>query len=582
MAAKKIEPPPGRDTPRRDGTGTPISALVAAEVADSAELLHEEVPEREKPKESGAPHAKKAKPDAILILEPPKGEGDPVQLQAQDFADDLHESISNQSPLFAHECVGPPEEGQEVARDEPIKAQDTTPADAVDPDQIDANDETLEPFPSNRDEIIETVKEIENTLEEDQADFSGTEPTPVIDPNRRATQDITGDFDLEPPKTFAEAAAAPEPTGNTGSENPPLDTTEPTESDTLAPPLQPIKETKETKEEGGEEKESTFRPVVFTNPLEPEPAETALPARHEDEGVALADSNSPRTVKVPAPPTNTEEWPPLSPTAGKGKGLESKDDKSLPEQPPAGPSDQPATTEEKENNVATDTPATNEEKENGVTADTPAASRPRAPSYAQVLASPPPSTEEELKKAGEAIQTAAATQSSSSSADVSSTLEADHVPPATSEHATTEETTEPSPRTAQPEVAEPGARSGDTSQTTTTAPEATGEQQDQPQQQQQQQQQQPEGGKTAHPPAKKPITSLILLLRFVFVDLVANMFNRVAGGLGLFWIGRKVLKKKTRPDVSGNRENGGRGGSASPSPHQQQGRREEGRTVEVE
>lgn len=40
---KHLEPPSDRS-----GTGTPITARVAAEVADSAELLHEGVPEREK------------------------------------------------------------------------------------------------------------------------------------------------------------------------------------------------------------------------------------------------------------------------------------------------------------------------------------------------------------------------------------------------------------------------------------------------------------------------------------------------------------------------------------------------------
>jgi hypothetical protein len=56
-AAKRLQPPAEQAAPDRSGTGTPVSARVAAEVADSAELLHEEVPEREKPEGSGSKQA---------------------------------------------------------------------------------------------------------------------------------------------------------------------------------------------------------------------------------------------------------------------------------------------------------------------------------------------------------------------------------------------------------------------------------------------------------------------------------------------------------------------------------------------
>lgn len=51
-AARRLQPPAEAAAGDRSGTGTPISARVAAEVADSAELLHEGVPEREHPKAS--------------------------------------------------------------------------------------------------------------------------------------------------------------------------------------------------------------------------------------------------------------------------------------------------------------------------------------------------------------------------------------------------------------------------------------------------------------------------------------------------------------------------------------------------
>jgi hypothetical protein len=50
VAAKNIQPFVREAATDRSGTGTPTFAKVAAEVADSAELLHEEVPDREKPK----------------------------------------------------------------------------------------------------------------------------------------------------------------------------------------------------------------------------------------------------------------------------------------------------------------------------------------------------------------------------------------------------------------------------------------------------------------------------------------------------------------------------------------------------
>jgi hypothetical protein len=49
VTAKHLQPPVEAAAGDRSGTGTPIFARVAAEVADSAELLHEEVPERESP-----------------------------------------------------------------------------------------------------------------------------------------------------------------------------------------------------------------------------------------------------------------------------------------------------------------------------------------------------------------------------------------------------------------------------------------------------------------------------------------------------------------------------------------------------
>lgn len=64
VAAKHLEPSAEPDATDRSGTGTPIFAKIAAEVADSAERLHEEVPEREKPQGGTGEQTGKQMPDA--------------------------------------------------------------------------------------------------------------------------------------------------------------------------------------------------------------------------------------------------------------------------------------------------------------------------------------------------------------------------------------------------------------------------------------------------------------------------------------------------------------------------------------
>jgi hypothetical protein len=54
VASERLQASSGQSPTERSGTGTPIPARVAAEVADSAELLHEEVPERERDEAAGA------------------------------------------------------------------------------------------------------------------------------------------------------------------------------------------------------------------------------------------------------------------------------------------------------------------------------------------------------------------------------------------------------------------------------------------------------------------------------------------------------------------------------------------------
>ncbi|KAK3302101.1 uncharacterized protein B0T15DRAFT_541953, partial [Chaetomium strumarium] len=171
------------------------------------------------------------------------------------------------------------------------------PVGFIDPDTIDPNDPTLERFPSNREEIIDTVRKLETGLEADQASFEGSPHSPVINPSRRGTEDITGDFLIAPPQVPSSPStrrnSKRSPRGSFGSASGKLS-------------LHSISEAEEPAAEEG-----SFRPaVVFSNPLKARPEQLKLPAGDEDEGVAFRDGVSPRTVKPAHQPIAS---PPSSP-----------------------------------------------------------------------------------------------------------------------------------------------------------------------------------------------------------------------------------------------------------------------------
>ncbi|KAL2015589.1 hypothetical protein VTK56DRAFT_5201 [Thermocarpiscus australiensis] len=331
LAAKQLQPSIDAAAGSRSGTGTPIFARTAAEVADSAALLHEEVPDRE----SAAPAAPSAgiraqKPsqmseeaetaaevadtaekldsdeNTILILEPLPGEGDALEIQEQGdvLSEDQEEYIAHTSPLFAHECAGLYEWDQEVrppdTEEEYAPARRTSSED-IDPDAVDLNDPTLERFPSNREEIVDTVRKLGTGLQADQASFDGSPPSPVINPSRRGTEDITGDYLLaasqpSPPArqhTSKQLELGRSQHGSTGS----------------VPTCASLHSISELEEPLGDE-EGNFPPaVVFSNPdMKPRPEPLKFPTIEEDEGVALPDGVSPDSV---SPTTVKAERPPL-------------------------------------------------------------------------------------------------------------------------------------------------------------------------------------------------------------------------------------------------------------------------------
>jgi hypothetical protein len=96
------------------------------------------------------------------------------------FDDPISPPAGDQVPLFAYECFSGPEDDQAVP-----KAHEDVPSEprySFDEDSaaVDMNDPTLERFPSNRDEIMDTVRRMETSLDADQTHFEAVPPSPVV------------------------------------------------------------------------------------------------------------------------------------------------------------------------------------------------------------------------------------------------------------------------------------------------------------------------------------------------------------------------------------------------------------------
>lgn len=70
--------------------------------------------------------------------------------------------------------------------------------DHIDADGTDLNDPTLERFPSNWEEIVDTVRKLEGGLNEDHATAGGMPLSPAISASRRFSCDPTGDLVVSP------------------------------------------------------------------------------------------------------------------------------------------------------------------------------------------------------------------------------------------------------------------------------------------------------------------------------------------------------------------------------------------------
>lgn len=104
------------------------------------------------------------------------------------------------TPLFAHECVGMHQIGGDTERHGSRDHDDDTSADYCDSYTIDPNDPTLERFPSNWEEIADTVRKLEGGLNEDHATIDGKPLSPVVSPvaPRRLSCDPAADLVSSP------------------------------------------------------------------------------------------------------------------------------------------------------------------------------------------------------------------------------------------------------------------------------------------------------------------------------------------------------------------------------------------------
>lgn len=301
------------------GADTPTLAMNAAEVADSAALLDEEEAEAEISNEEAGrigfrrlsstpiievadiaaevadsaqgldntPEVRNAHLSAtsisgltilqVILDDQPQG--------GYDFRDD--DGIDS-PPLFAHECVGM-QNADEVLHQENQPDEDdhvqNQPAEDVDLDNIDLNDPTLERFPSNREGIINTVRRLESSLDEDRASFEGAPISPVVGAYRPGMEDITGDpFMSSPivaspiiPRSSRHLEVPRSPRGSISSNH----------SSPLS--LHAIDEG----DEPGTTEEDSAAPILLSPP-QPRPG-FRVPKRSgsdEDEGIAMKDSCS--------------------------------------------------------------------------------------------------------------------------------------------------------------------------------------------------------------------------------------------------------------------------------------------------
>ncbi|TGO51898.1 hypothetical protein BCON_0152g00210 [Botryotinia convoluta] len=199
----------------REQATTPDLANVAAEVADSAELLDETPPTppmsdteagktgyrrlSHTPIPEVAATAAEVADTAAHIDDDSKPTSIELPTPQRDFVShgvdnlerdlDMETPSEERAPLFAHECNGPPTAEERLEYE---SAQTRVPASEPMFREFDPNDPSLEPFPNNLNQILEHVRRLENHLSEDPADVERTPLSLVTtNGNHHATAGLT-------------------------------------------------------------------------------------------------------------------------------------------------------------------------------------------------------------------------------------------------------------------------------------------------------------------------------------------------------------------------------------------------------
>ncbi|KAM0286297.1 hypothetical protein ACHAQH_001028 [Verticillium albo-atrum] len=246
-------------------------AETAAEVADTAKKL-------DALRKNGEEANSKGVSDVCLIDNFP------------DEDDEVDAQPHQPPPLFAHECLGAYDPVPEVVSP-PVRRSSEARSGSVDydVDKYDLNDPTLERWPSDRNAIMDAVRRVESSRDEDQTYTLGSPISPIISSPRGSNIDDEVDLSPAPSPTNAQKLGVPNRKQSHGS----------MASNRSLASLASIVEEDNRRIDGEEDDEEAIEdlrpsPVVrMPSPaIKVTPDIHGCPASDEDEGVVLKSSRS--------------------------------------------------------------------------------------------------------------------------------------------------------------------------------------------------------------------------------------------------------------------------------------------------
>ncbi|KAF4984026.1 hypothetical protein FZEAL_684 [Fusarium zealandicum] len=133
-----------------------------------------------------------------------KDETEPTQ--AVQAADDIKDETDDiKMPLFAHECLGAYEFGDDDSDHEDVPSASNSPelhaktrSNKSDTTDVDVNDPTLEKFPSDRGSILDALRTIQTHLGEDHTHLDDIPTSPRVVSARRTSLDSADELSLSP------------------------------------------------------------------------------------------------------------------------------------------------------------------------------------------------------------------------------------------------------------------------------------------------------------------------------------------------------------------------------------------------